>query len=250
VIAATQCSTVDEVAIGRLLRVLRIRLRWRAVDVATKAGVSASAYSQIERGQLGAVTLDKLRRVAGVLEVRLVLEPRWRGAEVARLLSSRHAAMSEIVARVLVDAGWQVRPEVSFNHFGERGVVDLLAWHEPTGTILIVELKTELADVNGLLATMDRRRRLGAVIAAPFGWEPRVVAAWVVLGSSRTNERRVAQHRTVLRAAFPSDGRAISGWLSRPTGPFAALSFLPNSGGTARGRTLGPTMRVRRLRER
>ena len=94
-----------------------------------------------------------------------------------RFLSSRHAAMSEIAAKMLLEAGWEVRPEVSFNHFGERGVVDLVGWQPRHQGLLLVELKTELADINGMLATLDRRRRLAREIARPFGWEPNVVAS-------------------------------------------------------------------------
>jgi hypothetical protein len=33
---------------------------------------------------------------------------------------------------------------VSFSIFGERGLIDILAFHQPTGMLLIIELKTEL----------------------------------------------------------------------------------------------------------
>ena len=204
---------MDDLAIGRVFRELRIRLGWPQWVVAAKASISPSAYSEIERGHIETIALGRLRRVAAVLEVRLVLEPRWRGAGLERALSSRHAAMTEAVSRLLVEAGWEVRPEVSFNHFGERGVVDLIAWHPASRTLLLVELKTEIVDVNDLLAVTDRRRRLAALIVGQFGWEPERVGQWVVVAEGRTNRRRVADHRTALRAAFPEDGRSIGGWL-------------------------------------
>ena len=116
--------------------------------------------------------LQKLRRVAAVLEVRLLLEPRWRGAAIDRVRGHRHSSMADAITRLLTDARWFVRPEVSFNHFGERGIVDLIAWHPPTRTLLPIEFKTELADVNRLLGTTDVRRRLAATIAEPIGWAP------------------------------------------------------------------------------
>ena len=75
---------MDDLAIGRVFRELRIRLGWRASDVASRAGTSTSTYSRIERGQIDRITLSTLRGVANVLEVRLVLEPRWRGAGLDR----------------------------------------------------------------------------------------------------------------------------------------------------------------------
>ncbi|MEO5703858.1 MAG: helix-turn-helix transcriptional regulator, partial [Candidatus Limnocylindrales bacterium] len=220
---------MDDIAVGRLFRELRVRLGWPQRIVAAKAGISPSTYSEIERGQLDRKTLEILRRVAAVLEARLVMEPRWRGAAVDRMLSSRHAAMTEAVTRILIAAGWEVRPEVSFNHWGERGVVDLVAWHAKEHVVVLIELKTELVDVNDLLTVTDRRRRLAAAIVKPFGWVPRVVGQWVVVASSRTNERRLADHRASLRAAFPADGRAVSGWLADPSLPISALWFLPDS---------------------
>lgn len=241
---------MDDLVVGRVLRELRLRLGWRQADVAGRAGVSAATYSRLERGDIARTTLRTLRRVGDVLEVRLTLDASWRGAALDRMLSGRHAAMTEIVGRLLIGAGWEIRPEVSFNVWGERGVVDLVAWHAGERALLLVELKTELVDLNNLLATTDRRRRLAAEIVKPFGWQPRIVGQWVVLAASRSNERRVAEHRSVLRAAFPADGRAIGGWLAHPRGPLAALGFLPNSPDTRLRRGLAPTQRVRPRRPR
>jgi transcriptional regulator with XRE-family HTH domain len=236
---------VDDLAIGRVLRELRIRLGWPQRVVAAKARISASAYSEIERGHIESVSLGKLRKAAAVLEVRLVLEPRWRGAALDRAMSSRHASMSEAITRLLTNPGWEVRPEVSFNHFGERGVVDLVAWHAPSRTILLVELKTELVDINDLLTVTDRRRRLAATMVEQFGWTPACVAQWVVVAESRTNRRRLAEHRTVLRAAFPADGRSVGGWLAAPRDSTSALWFLPDSGPAGDRPRRAPRMRVR-----
>lgn len=241
---------MDDLAIGRLLRELRIRLGWTQRVIAAKTGVSTAAYSEIERGLIDTVPLGKLRRVAATLDVRLVLEPRWRGAAVDRVLATRHASMTEAVVRLLLAAGWQVQPEVSFSHYGERGVVDIVAWHAPTGTLLLVELKTELVDLNGLLATTDRRRRLAGVIAAPFDWTPRRVAQWVVVAESKTNRRRLGAHRVAYRAAFPDDGRAVAGWLHRPDRGLSALWFLPDSAGSSERGRRAPTLRVSRARSR
>lgn len=236
---------MEDLALGRVFRELRHRLGWPQRIVAERAQISAAAYSAMERGHLDGVPLRKLRAVAGVLEVRLVLEPSWRGAALDRALSSRHAAMTETVTRILVDAGWEVRPEVSFSHYGERGVVDLVAWHAGTRTLLLVELKTELADVNRLLEVADRRTRLAATVAAPFGWRPDSVSQWVVLADGRTNRRRVAAHQTVLRAAFPADGRSIAGWLAQPARRLSALWFLPDSSATSARPSPTPRQRIR-----
>lgn len=237
---------MDDTGIGRLLRALRLRLRWRQVDVSERAGISRAQYSEIERGHFDRVPLGTLRKVATVLEVRLPFEPSWRGGRIERVISGRHAAMAERLTAMLVAAGWDVRPEASFNNFGERGVVDLVAWHPRHRTLLLIEIKTELVDPSGLLAATDRRRRLANIIARDSGWKPGVVAQWVVIADGRTNQRRVAEHRALLRAAFPADGRSIAGWLADPTKPLDALWFLPDvadrsTGRAARGPNRVPT---------
>ena len=235
---------MDDLGIGRLFRGIRLRLGWRQVDVADRAGVARSVYSDAERGHIDQLGLATLRRIASALEVRLLIEPSWRGGRIEHVLSGRHAAMAERVTSMLVAAGWTVRPEASFNHFGERGVVDLVAWHAETRMLLLIEIKTELVDPNGLLATTDRRRRLANVIARESGWDPAAVAQWVVLADGRTNHRRVTAHQALLRAAFPADGRSISGWLKEPSRPMDALWFLPDVAGGSTGRAAAGPSRV------
>lgn len=241
---------MEDIALGRVFRKVRIRRSWRQVDVGDRAHVSRSTYSEIERGHLDACSLSTLRRIAAVLEVRLALEASWRGGDLGRLLSSRHSAMANAVAGRRVAAGWLVRPEVSFNHCGERGVVDLVAFHPRTRTLLLVEIKTELVDVGALLATADRRARLADVIGRSVGWEPARVASWIVVADGRTNRRVVSAHRELIRAAFPGDGRSIEGWIRDPGGAARALWFLPDSSLGDPGQPRRPVKRVRRPRPR
>ena len=120
---------------------------------------------------------------------------------------------------------WILAPEVSFSFFGERGVIDILAWHPGRRALLVIELKTDLADVNELIGTMDRRRRLAWDIAKERGWEPLTVSTWVLVAGGRTNRARISAHRTLLRTAFPVDGRTVAGWLRRPDREIHALSL-------------------------
>jgi hypothetical protein len=74
---------------------------------------------------------------------------------------------------------------------------------------------------------MDIRRRVAGQIAEAQGWAPSWVSMWVIVAPSRTNARILADHRTVLRAKFPADGRPMRRWMARPSGEIAGLSFLP-----------------------
>ena len=155
---------------------------------------------------------------------------RWRGGELGRLLNDRHAMLHGVALELLERVGgWARTPEVSFNVWGERGIVDIVAWHAVSRTILLVEIKTELVDPQELVGVMDRRRRLGREISASLGWDPLVIATWVVLADTRTNRRHLARHARLLRSAFPADGRTMARWLRSPAGRIDALSFLPYS---------------------
>lgn len=237
---------MNDGALGQVVRSLRIRLQWRQVDLARRASVSPSTVARIERGLVRGVSVDRLRRVLEALGARLDLVPRWNGGDLDRLLKSRHSAMHQMVAeRFTREAGWELTPEVSFSIYGERGILDGLAWHASTRTVLVIELKSEIVDINDLMGKGDQRRRLAPRIAALRGWSAAThVGLWVVAADSRTNRRRLATHRSVLRAAFPSDGRSIGAWLRRPSGPIAALSFLSDHQAVTLGRGIAPTRRV------
>jgi transcriptional regulator with XRE-family HTH domain len=204
-------------------------MRWRQLDVARRAGVSPGAVSRIERGRLSEVSFTTLMKVATALEIRIDVVARWRGGDLDRMLNSKHAALAEdVVAWLLAVDGWEIRPEVSFNIGGERGVVDLVAWHAATRTLLVIELKTELVDIGENLGTFDRKRRLAWRIAATVGWRPETVGVAFLIRDGRTNRRRFAQHELTIRAALPDDGRKLRGWLAAPAGPIAATTFVPD----------------------
>jgi transcriptional regulator with XRE-family HTH domain len=227
---------MDDQRTGLALRSVRRRRGLRQGDVARLAHVSQSTVSRIERGHLGPVSTDALRAVCAVVDIRIELVARWRGGDLDRLLNARHSALHELVARFFRSVpGWIVRPEVSFSIYGERGVIDLLAWDSERRALCVIELKTAIADVNELVGVVDRKRRLAARIVADLGWIPASVSVWVIVGDSRTNRRRIQAHGSMLRAAFPADGRAMRGWLFRPERPIAGLSIWPvTHPGTAR----------------
>ena len=237
--------------LGAAFRAVRIRRGWRQRDVAEKARVSRGSVSDIERGRLDSVTIRVLRAIATALDIRVDLVARWRGSELDRLLDAKHAALQNAVTRWLEQlGGWLVVPEVSFSISGERGSIDLLAWHAATRTLLVIEIKTAIVDLQDLLATFDRKARLAPRIARERGWQPAVVARWLVIADGSTNRRRVAAHSATLRAALPADGAAVRRWLVSPAGGLSALSFLSTAtvGGTKQD--FVSRQRVRRPRAR
>jgi hypothetical protein len=206
---------------------------------------------RIEHGRLASIPLGKLRAVAAALDARLDAVVRWHGGDLPRLLSARHSQMHEAMARFFGELpDWTAEPEVSFSIYGERGIIDILAWHPLRRILLVIELKTEIVDVNELLGTLDRKRRLAADIARSKGWRPVAVATWVVVADGRSNRRAIAEHAAVLRAKLPIGGRTMRAWLRDPNGPIDALSLVPSVHGVHLGHTSGPIRRVARRRKR
>jgi transcriptional regulator with XRE-family HTH domain len=238
---------VDDQRFGAAVRTLRQRRGWRQADLAAKARVSQATVSRVERGHVGTQSVDALRRVGAALEMRVELTGRWRAGDLDRLLNARHSLLHEVVADHLGRRfpGWRLTPEVSFSVWGERGVIDLVAWNAAHRSLLLIELKTDIADVNELIGTFDRKVRLGRTIAEERDWDPLHVSGWVIVAPGRTNRERIAAHGAMLRAAFPTDGRGVGAWLRRPVGRVSALSLWRNiHAGTAKA-DLTPVRRVR-----
>jgi transcriptional regulator with XRE-family HTH domain len=237
---------VDDQRLGAAFRAVRIRRGWRQGDVAARARASRGVVSLVERGHLEHVSTRALRRIAAALDIRLDITLRLPHGELDRLMNEGHAAMHEQLARYLDGIpGWLHAPEVTFAFYGERGVIDILAFHVPSTSLLVIELKTEFASLEELLATMDVRLRHAAKIGHERGWLVRTVSGWVVFAESATNRRRIHAHAAALGSAFPSDGRALRGWLRRPAGTIRALSFWANSNDTTAKQTVAGRRRVR-----
>lgn len=242
---------MDFTGLGTTVRAVRLKKRWRQTDVAARAEVTRAAISRLERGHAAELGVDQLVRIAEALDIGLRISVTWRGGELDRLLNARHSALHESVARWLLSLpGWELAPEVSFSNFAERGVIDILAWHAATRTLLVIELKTEIVDINDLMGRVDIKQRNALEIARGRGWNARHVAVWVIVGDGRTNRRRVENHRTTLRAAFPAEQSVVEAWLAAPAGSIRGLSFWSNAHGQGTTGGFATVKRVRRPQQR
>ena len=237
---------MDDVRVGAAIRAVRLRRGLSQAEIAAAAGVSDSTVSLIEQGRLDEATVKAIRRVAGAVGMHVPFEPRWRGADLAKLLDEAHArACRQVVAR-LESSGWIVRPEFTFNWRGERGSVDILAWHPASRCLLIVEVKTALADLQDLLSTMDRKLRIVPLLVPPLGWRPCAVATVLVLPDESWSRKAVADYGPLFEAALPARTVAVRRWLSRPSDNLRGIWFLPTSNSTGVGCRRRSPLRIRR----
>jgi len=198
------------------LRALRHRRAWRQEDLGRRAGLSRDAVSRVESGQLHGLTVGSLVRLAEAVDATLSLEMRWQGADLDRLIDRDHAALQNASAIRLGSFGWIAQAEVSFNHYGDRGRCDLLAWHPATRTVLVVEVKSRLGDVQDTLGRLDVKARLGALLARQVGWgEPALVVPALVLPDTRSARRALMLHESLFRR-YGLRGRTALAWLRVP----------------------------------
>jgi transcriptional regulator with XRE-family HTH domain len=237
---------VDAVRFGRQFRALRIRKGLRQQDVANSARISRALISKIEHGAIESIRVRTLLQVSAAVEAILDVRLRWNGEQLDRLLDEAHAGLVETIVDLLRRNGWTIAIEVSFAVWGERGSIDVLAWHAPTGILLIIEVKSVVPDSQATLHGLDRMVRLAPGLAADRGWAVRSVARLLVVSATATSRRRVARLAATYDAAFPARGTELHRWLRRPVGSVSGLVFVSYAtGGDVRRRRPG-LERVRR----
>lgn len=181
------------------------------------------------------MSIRSLTRVVEALDASADLVVRWHGEQLDRLIDADHARIVQKIVSLLESLGWETRVEVSFNHYGDRGRVDVLATHRRSRTLLVGEAKSAIGDTQDTVGRLDVKVRLGPMLASSVGWEePARVAPALVIADSRQARRVVGEHDGVFRR-FDVRGRAALAWLRRPESavPNGVLWFanLPNARG-------------------
>lgn len=242
---------MEDIKVGALARAVRHRLGWTQRQLATRIGLSQQVISLFERGHLDDLTVRTARRIARALEISLSFEPRWRGGESARLLDADHAATVNDIVRILRAGGWEVAVEYTFNHVGERGALDIVAWHAPSRCLLLVEVKSRLLDTQATLATLDRKARLvPMLLARDRGWTAASVGVVLAMPGSTANRSAVARHAATFASALPDRAAAVRSWLRRPRGRLAAVWFLSNTSVGSGTKPMATRRRVRSVAPR
>ena len=218
---------VDAMRFGRSVRALRQRRAWRQADLSARSGISRSVIGRIELGQAARVAFGDLEAVARALDGQLAFDFRGRGAALDRLIDERHAAIVDEVVAIYRAARWDVAVEVSFSVYGERGSIDVFAWHQFRRVVAVNEIKASVGDAGNTVIGVDRTSRLAPRIAADRGWACRDVARFLVVAEGSTSRDRIARHAGTFRTAFPAGTRECLAWIRDPSGsPPSGIIFV------------------------
>lgn len=220
---------MDYVQFGRSVRALRRRRGWSRVKVAELADVSAATVWRCEVGDADTLTLRTITRVVNALGATASFRAYWRGENLDRLLDEEHARLVERIVQVLVENGWVVAPEVTFSIYGERGSIDVLAYHPGQRAVLVVEVKSVVPDMQAMLSGIDRKARLAPAIARERGWAVGHVSRLLVLPEGSTARRRLGEHAATIGQALPLRTTAMRDWLADPSGAVGGVMFLSDS---------------------
>lgn len=171
-------------------------------DLAAAVGVSRSLIAGIETGRVNA-TLDVVMRIGDALDLNLqivgerpvVIDPRPSGA--------LHGRCSAYVGRRLARRGWSTRREVEIIHGRWHGWIDILAFHPGTSTLVIIEIKTQLADLAAVERQLSWYERAARDVAASIGWRPTKIVTWLLLLETEEVESAIRRERDVVRVGFP-----------------------------------------------
>lgn len=177
-----------------------------------------------ELGEIESASVRSLRSHCEALGLSLELTIRGSTGDV--LKDEEHALLTEWVKRQLDSMGWTTEAEASFNIWGERGRMDLLAWNSAAGTVLVDEQKTDISDVQDLIGTLGVKERLARPVARERGWDPASVAVLLVVSKTHRNIR-ILQRFSALFEQFNLRGADAVRWLRQPSGPAHLLLLVP-----------------------
>ena len=220
---------MDGRRVGRVLRAVRLHKRLRQRDVAEAAGVSQSMVSRAEHGRLDELSFGAVDAVASVLDVTVYIDARWDDGDADRLIDRAHARIVELVVSTLTESGWETVVEYGFNHYGDRGSVDVLAWHAESRTLLIVEVKSRLTDLQATFTSFARKLRIVPnLVQRDHGWDPRFLGRLMVMDGTTANRSVVAKHAATFATLFPERMPAVGTWLRRPDRSLGGVWFVSN----------------------
>ena len=204
---------MDRRTVARGLRAIRRRKGWSQRRLGASIGISKSEMSRWETTGLTDCSVAELERWAGALGAHVNFDLRLDGGRP--LTDARHARIQAWLVNLLREDGWLVEAEASFNHYGDRGRIDALAYHPRRRIMLVAEVKSELVDIGDTVGRLDVKTRVAPQLARARGWKVGAIVPALIVREGSTARRRLAEH-SGLFDRFTLRARAATAWLRNP----------------------------------
>ena len=201
-------SNTLRIAVAEWCRRTRKDLDITQQQLADALGISRTYLSEIEAGRANP-SMDLLDRMGAAMDTRFELMARGPiliGGPIERDLA--HARCSGYVGRRLSTAGFEVAREVGVIDGRVRGWIDLLAFDRRSGTIFIIEIKTDLDDLGRIERQVGWYERIAWTTDMARSSRPRQLRSWLLVLATAQVDEAIARNREVLAAAFPA--RAVA----------------------------------------
>ncbi len=197
-------------------------LRWTQRRLAAEADVSQTAAAKAWTGQGGSV--EVLQRLLAAIDARVSITP---GELIGGLTGQDiiHRTCVRTLRRILERAGLRTAVEVPVVDGSQRGFIDLLAFDDAIGRLIVIEFKSELRDHGAIQRQLERYARSCIEPARTLGWRPKEILVVLVALATDEADAFVAANRVELARTLPARGKsAIESILDH--GPIAGRALL------------------------
>ena len=200
------------------VREARVLIGWTQRELAERARTSQTMVWRVETVRCDRLDLAVVDRLLAALGIRasLALDARHL-ADRQRQRDAVHARVVGYVARRLERAGWQTALEVPLGDGVPRGWIDLLAYREADGALLIDETKTEIPDFGALGRSVAFYQREAWAAARRLGWRARRSIVLVTALDTAALAARLADNRELVGRMFPAAVPDLVSWLGDAT---------------------------------
>lgn len=206
------------VRIGTMVLENRLRRGMSKTDLAERSGVSRQMVAAVESATANP-SLDIVAALFAGLELQI--EVAARGPVLIGSTPQRdaaHASCSAYLQRRFDAAGWVTAREVRIEDGRYLGWIDLLAFHEPSGTLVVIEVKTQIDDLGAIERSIDWYERAAVSAARRLGWRPTRTASWLVALATDEVDDRIWANRTALSLSFPIRAASMMATMTDPAG--------------------------------
>jgi transcriptional regulator with XRE-family HTH domain len=204
--------------IGSSIKSTRRAIGWTEREFATRLGTNQGAVQRLEAGRQRHLDVPLATAALDLLGIRLTIDANPVGLPGRREQRDLvHARCCGYVARQLKKRGWEVLTEVEIGEGRFRGWIDLLAYRPSDGSLLVIEVKTEIDDIGRILRSLGWYVRSSRDAAQAVGWRPRIIVPILLALATVETDTRLAANSDVVRNDLSGGAGDLAAWIENPT---------------------------------